>query len=57
MAVVTAKYKCPICDFVYDPEEGDWRCGAKPGTPFENLPADWRCPACYVPKGDFVKLD
>ena len=29
-----AKYKCTVCDYVYDPELGDPDGGIEPGTPF-----------------------
>ena len=32
------KYKCPTCDYVYDPEIGDIDAGISPGTSFEDLP-------------------
>ncbi len=51
------KYKCSICQWVYDPEIGDPKGGIEPGTPFESLPEDWRCPLCNAPKSDFFKLE
>jgi rubredoxin len=47
------KYVCNICGYVYDPAVGDPDSGVKPGTPFENLPADWVCPVCGASKSDF----
>jgi rubredoxin len=47
------KYKCNVCGFVYDPEEGDPDGGIAPGTPFEDLPEDWYCPVCGVTREDF----
>ncbi len=44
------KYRCSICDNIYDPEMGDPKGGIPPGTPFENLPDNWRCPRCGNPK-------
>ena len=41
----TKKYKCAKCGFTYDPEVGDPKHGIEPGTAFENLPNDWKCPA------------
>ena len=38
------KYECP-CGYVYDPEQGDPDNGVAPGTPWENVPEDWVCPA------------
>ena len=47
------KYVCNVCGYVYEPEEGDPEGEIKPGTPFEELPADWVCPICGVGKEDF----
>ena len=47
------KYICAICGFVYDPEEGDPTIGIAPGTPFEQLPEDYRCPVCNAGKEYF----
>jgi rubredoxin len=35
------------------PAQGDPDNGIKPGTPFEDLPDDWVCPACGAPKSMF----
>ncbi|MBK7976717.1 MAG: rubredoxin [Deltaproteobacteria bacterium] len=48
------KWRCTICDHVYDPAEGDPAAGIPAGTPFEALPDDWACPDCGATKGDFV---
>jgi flavin reductase (DIM6/NTAB) family NADH-FMN oxidoreductase RutF/rubredoxin len=50
-----AKYRCTVCDYIYDPEIGDPNSGIEPGTPFEALPDDWLCPVCGVGKDKFVK--
>jgi len=47
------KYVCNICGYVYDPAVGDPDSGVKPGTAFENLPADWVWPGCGASKADF----
>lgn len=47
------KYVCSVCGYVYDPEIGDPDSGIKPGTAFEALPDDWRCPICGAEKKDF----
>lgn len=49
------KWVCNICGYVYDPAAGDPDGGIAPGTPFEDIPADWVCPACGVGKKDFSK--
>jgi rubredoxin len=40
------KYKCKICGYTYDPEAGESRTKTAPGTPFEDLENNWRCPQC-----------
>ncbi len=47
------KYKCTICKYEYDPTQGDPTQGIAPGTPFEALPADWKCPRCKQGKEKF----
>lgn len=49
------KYRCEVCDYIYDPAKGDPDGGIAPGTAFEDLPADWVCPVCGVGKEDFVE--
>jgi rubredoxin len=50
------RYRCLICDYVYDPEAGDPENGVAPGTAFEDLPADWVCPLCGVDQSNFEKI-
>ncbi len=38
-----------MCNYIYDEE--------KQGTPFSDLPDDWVCPVCGVPKTSFVRLN
>ena len=47
------KWKCTICNYVYDPAEGDAGNGVAPGTSFEDLPDGWLCPQCGVGKDMF----
>ena len=47
-----SKYVCP-CGFEYDPEVGDPDNDIEPGTAFEDLPEDWICPVCGLPKDMF----
>jgi len=51
------KYKCEVCDYIYDPELGDEEGGIEPGTAFEDIPDDWECPDCGVGKDDFELMD
>ena len=50
------KWRCVACDYVYVPEYGDPKRGIAPGTPFEELPDDWKCPECGAPKSMFEKM-
>ncbi|PNV79154.1 MAG: rubredoxin [Dictyoglomus turgidum] len=47
------KYRCVVCGYVYDPEEGDPEGNIPPRTPFEELPEDWVCPVCGADKSMF----
>ncbi|AKG53926.1 rubredoxin [Dehalogenimonas sp. WBC-2] len=50
-----SKYRCSICNYIYDPEQGDPDGGIKPGTAFADIPDDWVCPICGASKDKFVK--
>jgi len=52
-----AKYRCTVCEYVYDPELGDPDGGIEPGTPFEKIPDDWVCPVCGAAKSEFEKIE
>ena len=47
------KYVCEICGYEYDEEVGAPDQGIAPGTKFEDLPDDFVCPVCGVPKDNF----
>lgn len=49
------KDTCPMCGYKYDPAVGDEENGVAPGTPLEDLPADWVCPMCSTPKDQFIE--
>ncbi|MDR3141914.1 MAG: rubredoxin [Tannerellaceae bacterium] len=51
------KYVCTVCEYVYDPVEGDPDGGIAPGTAFEDIPGDWVCPLCGVGKSDFEPVE
>lgn len=51
------KWMCMNCGFIYDPAEGDPTSGIAPGTPFESLPDDWKCPLCGSEKSEFEPLE
>ncbi|MDO9044736.1 MAG: rubredoxin [Methanobacteriaceae archaeon] len=49
-------YRCIVCAYIYDPENGDPENGIDPGTSFEDLPDDWVCPLCFVGKDQFEAI-
>ena len=49
------KWKCKVCGYIYDPENGDSDGNVPPGTPFNKVPDDWVCPLCGAPKDMFEK--
>ena len=50
-------YKCSVCGYEYNPEEGDKGGGIPKGTAFDDLPDDWVCPVCGAGKNEFEKLN
>lgn len=51
------KYRCIVCEWIYDPAVGDPDCGIAPGTSFEDIPDDWVCPVCGVGKDQFEEVE
>jgi rubredoxin len=51
------RYRCTVCDHIYDPAEGDEAGGIAPGTAFEDIPDDWVCPDCGAKKSDFELIE
>ena len=47
------KYICTVCEYIYDPAQGDPESGIEPGTAVEDIPDDWTCQLCGVGKEDF----
>ena len=50
---IMKKYRCTVCDWVYDPEIGDPDNGVAPSTAWEDVPEDWVCPVCGLGKDAF----
>lgn len=50
------KWKCTLCEYVYDPAVGDPSGGVSPGTAFADLPDDWVCPDCGADKEYFEEV-
>ena len=49
------KYVCEICKWEYDEKKGMPQKGIAPGTKFEDLPDDFKCPYCGVGKDNFAE--
>ena len=43
------KYRCTVCEWVYDPAVGDPDGGIAPGTPFEEIPDKAHPAGCALP--------
>lgn len=41
------------CGYMYNPEKGDRKGKIPKGTPFGELPEDWKCPVCGATKKQF----
>lgn len=55
----TGKYKCSNCDWEYEESKGDaFMIGGliQPGTPFTELPSNWRCPRCRASLDSFNEV-
>lgn len=46
-------YVCDVCGWTYDPAEGLPEEGIAPGTPWKDVPEDFKCPICGVGKDQF----
>ena len=51
---IPGKWICKVCSMIYDPVAGDPDSGIAPGTAFEQIPDDWRCPICGANKANFI---
>lgn len=56
-AAALRRWLCEACGLVYDEAVGDADSGIAPGTRFEDIPDDWRCPICGVGKADFRPIE
>lgn len=50
-------YMCVICGFVYEEEKGRPEEGIPPGTTWEKIPENWKCPDCGAGKSDFEMIE
>lgn len=56
-ADLMTQMECGVCWYVFDPAKGDGVWPVQPGTAFQDLPPDWRCPVCDAPQEKFLKVD
>jgi rubredoxin-NAD+ reductase len=47
------RYQCDVCGHIYNEAEGDAETGIAPGTRWEDIPDDWRCPECGAEKSEY----
>lgn len=55
----TGKHECVNCGWIYDETKGEQGViggTIKAGTPFAELPLNWRCPTCRASKDSFKEL-
>ena len=49
--------QCYFCGLIYDEALGLPDHGIPPGTRWEDIPDDWRCPNCGASKEEFDVID
>ena len=50
------RWMCLICGYIYDEKTGAPADGIPPGTRWEDVPVNWRCPDCGARKDDFLMM-
>jgi rubredoxin-NAD+ reductase len=56
-AKTSRKWMCANCGYIYDQAKGDPDGGIAPGTAWEDIPYDWKCPDCAASKEDFEMVE
>ena len=51
------RYMCVICGFIYDESKGLPDEGIPPGTKWDDVPLNWKCPECGAGKEDFEMVE
>jgi rubredoxin len=51
------KFFCTLCEYVFDPSEGDPVNGIPPHTSFADLLDTWICPNCFAGKSQFKRWE
>ena len=52
-----ARYECQVCGYIYNEELGNPEGGIAPGTAWEDVHPEWRCPVCKAEIALFEPLD
>jgi len=50
------KMQCSVCQWIYDPEQGEPNQDVQPGTPWSEVPDNFLCPECSLGKDVFDVL-
>ena len=50
-------WECQTCGWVYCEEAGAPDEGLAPGTRWADIPDDWYCPDCGMPKDNFEMVE
>lgn len=50
-------YMCVICGLIYDEAEGWPDDDIPPGTRWDDVPLNWKCPECGAGKDDFEMVE
>ena len=50
-------WMCMNCGWVYEQGLGDPLSDIPPGTAWDDIPDDWRCPDCGAAKSDFDMVE
>lgn len=50
-------YMCVICGWVYEEAKGNPDQGIPPGTRWEDVPENFKCPECGATKADFEMIE
>jgi rubredoxin len=56
-AQTSKTWMCLICGFIYDEAAGLPDEGIAPGTRWEDVPENWKCPECGAGKSDFELIE
>jgi rubredoxin len=51
------QWMCMNCGWIYDSALGDPLGDIPPGTAWEDIPDDWKCPDCGALKGEFDMVE